>query len=251
VWTETTASLRNSSEVHRWSCRWLREIERDWERLRWSGRSRTTRQFFQGFYSSRHAPHSEFIAGQRSGSGGDIVAWFGRESLWELASRRGRGWDRHRRGQQGWRWSTTAAGQHGLIVGVSTPRERGRRRRSSPQWVPPGSQIPNRYPGRAPDGLACWAGLMGFGQVRLFSIFLFDSFSSMFCFGFLVLIPICFAGISSLWLLSKYNYVSTDPISWHYICIRMKGELLFIIVASIGFPSRVCTPMNMMLLIWY
>jgi hypothetical protein len=35
----------------------------------------------------------------------------------------------------------------------------------------------------------------------------------------------------------------------HYICIGMKGELLFIISDSIGFPSLVYVSMNMMPLV--
>jgi hypothetical protein len=81
------------------------------------------------------------------------------------------------------RWTSEsiliADGDVELVAGVLTPRKRGRRRCSSPRWVPPGSQIPNRYPGLGSSGLMWWKGMLGYGQVK-FSSFFLSCFSFLF-----------------------------------------------------------------------
>jgi hypothetical protein len=84
-------------------------------------------------------------------------------------------------------------------VGGGSYRQRGRgaRRRGGGQAqverkkkttstasVPPISQIPNRYLGRAPSGLASWDGSVGSGLVSVSFIFSTSYSFSIFCFAF-------------------------------------------------------------------
>jgi hypothetical protein len=59
---------------------------------------------------------------------------------------------------------------------------KGGRRYTSLQWVPPVREIPKRYASWAPDGLASWAGLMGFDPLSE-SLFFSFFFSSIFLFS--------------------------------------------------------------------
>jgi hypothetical protein len=71
-----------------------------------------------------------------------------------------------------------------LVVVVSAPWGRGRRRCSSPRWVPPSSQIPNRYPRLGSSGLMWWKGLLGCGLVSFFFYFFCFVLFSIFNFQF-------------------------------------------------------------------
>jgi hypothetical protein len=70
-----------------------------------------------------------------------------------------------------------------------------KKKTTSTASVPPISQIPNRYLGRAPSGLASWAGSVGSGLVSVpfffstsysFSIFYFAVLNSNLIFNFVL-----------------------------------------------------------------
>jgi hypothetical protein len=130
-------------------------IEREWERLRWPGRSRITRRFSWGFYSSRRALPSEFTAGQRSGSGGDSDARFEHESQHPTCQWDGRGSGRGGGDQQ----------ISMMVIGkTASCRSQGEGRKkmetmTAIKWIPPVGDRAKRYSSWAPGGLA--TGLLG------------------------------------------------------------------------------------------
>jgi hypothetical protein len=171
-WSPSSAVLRNSGEVSKW-------IQRA-ERIREIGIgtmwSRVSLRSSRRLYRSRRRRHHH----RDGGSGRDALASGALSWARILTLGLPVGTDRIR--TMSWRSKASDGGQErrpgcGLVVGVSTPRKRGRRRCSSPRWVPPGGQIPNRYPGLGSSGLMWWKGLLGCGLVSFLFFFYLGFFS--------------------------------------------------------------------------